>query len=77
MDTVGARAMARDVNQRIIEDNEVLPHFAWASQNIAAAVALLQGLPRPMMPEDCWAHREIHTLLERAAAQQTESSLSR
>ena len=35
-----AHAMARDVNQRIIKDNKALPHFTWASQNIAAAAAL-------------------------------------
>ena len=76
-ETVGARAMARDVNQRIIEDDEALPHFAWASQNIAAAVALLRGLPGTATPEDRRVHREIRTLLERAAAQQAESLLSR
>ena len=66
---VGARAMARDVNRRIIEDDEALPHFARVSQNIAAVAALLCGLLRPAMPEDHWAYHEIHTLLERAAVQ--------
>ena len=73
---VGTRAMARDVNWRIIEDDEALPHFAQASQNIAAAATLLQGISGPMTPEDRLAHREIHMLLECAAAQQAESSLS-
>ena len=68
--------MARDVNRRIIKDDGALPHFARASQNIAAAAALLQGLPKPATPEDHWAYREICTLLERAAVQQAESSLS-
>ena len=63
-----ARAMARDVNQRIIEDDEALPHFTRASQNIATMVALLQGLLGPTTPEDHRAHREIRTLLERAVA---------
>ena len=36
-----APAMARDVKQRIIKDDGALPHFARASQNIAATVALL------------------------------------
>ena len=36
-----ARANARDVNRRIIEDDRGLPHFTRANQNIAAAVALL------------------------------------
>ena len=63
-----ARAVARDVNQRIITDDETLPHFAQASQNITTAMALLHGLPEATMPEDHRAHYEIHTLLERAAA---------
>jgi len=60
--------MARDLNRRIIEDDEALPHFTRASQNIAAAAVLLRGLPEPAIPEDRRAHREIPTLLERAAA---------
>ena len=71
-----ARAVARDVNRRIIVDDETLPRFARASQNIAAATTLLHGLLEAATPEDCRAHREIRTLLERAAAQQAESSLS-
>ena len=67
-DSGRARAMARDVNQRIIEDDEALPHFTQASQNIAATVTLLQVLPGPATLEDHRAHREIRTLLERAAA---------
>ena len=67
--------MARDVNQRIIEDDEALPHFARASQNIAAMTALLSGLPRPATPEDHRAHHEIRMLLKHVAAQQAESSL--
>ena len=51
--------MARDVNRRIIMNDEALPHFARASQNITVVAVL------------------IRTLLERAAAQQAESSLSR
>ena len=69
--------MARDVNQRIIEDDQVLLHFAPASQNIAVVAALLKGLLEPTTPEDRWAHRKIRTLLECVAAQQAESSLSR
>ena len=52
-----ARAMARDVNRRIIANHETLPHFAWASQNIAATTALLHGLTEATMPEDRRAHR--------------------
>ena len=36
-----ARTIAHDINRSIIEDDGGLPHFAWASHNIAAAVALL------------------------------------
>ena len=66
----GGRActVARDVNRRIIEDDEALPHFTRASQNIAAAAALLRGLSGPTTPEDRRAHREIRMLLEHAAA---------
>ena len=68
--------MARDVNQRIIEDDGTLPHLARASQNIATAVTLLRGLPEPATPEDRRAHHEICMLLERAVAQQAERLLS-
>jgi len=64
-----ACAVAHDVNQRIIADDETLPHFARASQNITAATALLHGLPETAMPDDHRAHHKIRTLLERAAAQ--------
>ena len=72
-----ARAVASDVNRRIIADDETLPYFARTSQNITAATALLRGLLEAATPEDHQAHREIRTILERAAAQQAESSLSR
>ena len=47
-----ARATARNVHQRIITDDGALPHFARASQNIAAATALLHGLPEATTFED-------------------------
>ena len=68
-----ARATAHDVHQRILTDDGTLPHFARASQNIAAATALLHGLLEAATLEDRRARREIHTLLERAAVQQAES----
>ena len=71
-----ARAMARDVNRRIITDDETLTRFVRARQNIAAAMALLHGLPEAATPEDHRAHHKICTLLERAAAQQAKSSLA-
>ena len=72
-----ARTTARNVHQRIVTDDGALPHFARASQNIAATMALLHGLIEAATPKDRRAHREIHTLLERAVAQQAESLLSR
>ena len=63
-----AHAMAHNVNRRIIVDDEAIPRFARVSQNIAATAALLRGLPEPATPENCQAHREIRTLLERAVA---------
>ena len=65
-DSGRARIVVRDMNRRIIEGDEALPHLTWASQNIAATVALLQGLQGPTTPKDRWAHHEIRTLLERA-----------
>jgi len=50
-----ARAVARDMNRRIIANDETLPHFARASQNIVAATALLHGLPEAVTSEDCHA----------------------
>ena len=63
-----ARAVAHDVNQRIITDDETLPRFTRASHNITTTTALLHGLPKAATPEDRQAHREIRTLLKRAAA---------
>jgi hypothetical protein len=57
------------MNRRIIEDDEDLLHFTQTSQNIAAAVALLRGLPEPATPEDRRAHHKIRKLLERTAVQ--------
>ena len=71
-----AHAIAHDINQRIIEDDGGLSYFAQASLNIAITAALLQGLPKPTTPEDHLAQHEIRTLVERAAVQQVESSLS-
>ena len=71
-----ARAMVRDLNQRIVEDDQALPHFARASQNIAASAALLGRLPVPATPQDQWAHREIHTLLDNGSSMQLVHVLS-
>ena len=60
--------MARDVNRRIIADDEALSRFARASQSIATTTALLHGLLEAATLEDRQAHHEIRTLLERAVA---------
>ena len=64
-----AHTTARDVHQRILNDDRTLPHFARVSQNITAMMALLCGLPEAVTPEDRRAHHEIRTLLEHAAEQ--------
>jgi hypothetical protein len=71
------RVHARDALRRIVEDDDGLPRFTRASQNIAVVAALHRGLPEPMMPEGHQAQHEIHMLLERTAVQQAESSVSR
>jgi hypothetical protein len=71
-----AYANARDVNRRILEDDEGPPLFARASQNVTATAALLEGLLKPAVPEAHRAHHKLRTLLERAAPQQAESSMS-
>jgi hypothetical protein len=57
------------MHRRIVENDDGIPHFTRASKNIAAATALLRGLPELATPEDLWAQREIRTLLEHAAVQ--------
>ena len=64
-----ARTSACDVHRRILTDDGTLPHFARASQNIAAVTALLHGLSEAATSEDRRARREIRTLLERTAVQ--------
>ena len=61
--------MARDMNWRIITDDEALPLFSRASQKITATVALLHGLLEAAMLIDCQTLYEIRMLLERAVAQ--------
>ena len=68
--------MARDMNRRIIIDDEALPRFSLAIQNITTMATLLHGLLEAVTPEDPQAYHEIRTLLKHAAGQQAESSLS-
>jgi hypothetical protein len=69
-DSGHARAAARDINRRILEDDEGAPLFVRLSLNVAAVAALLEGLPKPATPEGRHAHNQLCTLLERAAQQQ-------
>jgi hypothetical protein len=59
-----------------VEDGDNLPQFARASQNIAAAAALLQRLPELATPEERKTQWEIRDLLECAAEQQADGLLS-
>ena len=51
--------------------------FAQASQNIAAAAMLLRGLSEPNDPREWAIHRNLRALVETAAVQQAECSVSR
>ena len=80
-DPTPARAHARDVHQRIVDDirddDHGTPVFKRASQNLAAAAVLLRGCPEPTTPEDKKMRQQLRTLLEAAAVQQAECSASR
>ena len=53
------------------------PHFARANQNIAAAAMLLRGLSEPNDPHEQAIHWNLWALVETAAIQQAECSVSR
>jgi hypothetical protein len=71
-----ARVIARDINRRILEDDEGPPCFARTRQNIAAMAALLEGLPNQALPKGRHGHQKLRTLIERTAQQQVECSMS-
>jgi hypothetical protein len=73
----GACAAACDINRRILEDDEGPPRFTQASQNIAVAGTLLEGLPEQATPKGHRTHQKLHMLIERAVQQQAESLMSR
>jgi hypothetical protein len=75
--TGGTRARIHQVQQAIDADAKGPPQFARAKQNIAAAAMLLCNLPEPADPQQQELHRNIRTLVKRAAVQQAESSASR
>jgi hypothetical protein len=68
-----ARVCARDVQQRIINDDrdviDGMPVFKRASQNLAATAVLLRKIPEPATPQEKEMHKQIKTLLETAAVQ--------
>ena len=66
--------MAHDVQRWIMEDDDGLPRFAWASQNITIAAAILHGLSVPATPEERKTQWDIRELLGCAVEQQAESS---
>jgi hypothetical protein len=70
---------ARDVYHRINnnEGDDQPPLFARASQNVIAAVILLRMMPVPSTVEGQQVRDKLRGLLECAAVQQAESSVSR
>jgi len=62
-----ARAHAVVVQQKINNDAGAPSFFECASQNMAAAVAILDGLPPPAMPEEKHARKRIQWHLRVAA----------
>ena len=58
------------------EGGEQPPIFNRASQNVAAAVMLVQAMPEPSTTEGRWVRGELQDLLETAAVQQAKSSAS-
>jgi hypothetical protein len=83
--TPPARGVVRDNNRRANEGANVdvnanaddPPLLRRASQNLAAAVMLLRGCPKPTTSEERRVRQQLKALLEAAAAQQAESSASR
>jgi hypothetical protein len=73
-----ARHRAHDVHRHICDDDDGdhPPLFAQASQNVVAIAILLRMMPEPSTPEGRQAHKELCALLEHAAVQQAESSMS-
>ena len=52
------------------------PQFTRPSQNIAAAVMLLRGVPEPVDPREWEVYRNLRVLVEATAGKQAESSAS-
>jgi hypothetical protein len=71
---LGKQARER-INADFDVDNPNTPPRA--SQKLIAAATLLRAMPAPSMPEARNLHREAQALIEQAAVQQAESSVSR
>jgi hypothetical protein len=74
-----ARELGKQAHERIdadfnVDDPHTLPR---ASQKLIAVATLLRAMPAPSTPEARNLHREAQTLIEQAAVQQAESSVSR
>ena len=65
----GARGRARQVQRNILDGGNDPPQFAWAGQNIAAAMMLLHGLPKPDDPQEQAIHRNLRGLVETTTVQ--------
>jgi hypothetical protein len=73
-----ARELGRQASDRINADFDVNnPNMPpRVSQKLIAAATLLRAMPAPSTPEAQNLHREAQALIEQAAVQQAESSLS-
>jgi hypothetical protein len=74
-----ARELGKQARERINVDFDVdNPNTPpRASQKLVAATTLLRAMPAPSTPEARNLHREAQALIEQAAVQQAESSVSR
>jgi hypothetical protein len=72
-----ARELGRQAREHINTDFNVDDTPPRASQKLVAAATLLRAMPVPSIPEARNLHREAQALIEQAAIQQVESSVSR
>jgi hypothetical protein len=75
IDFTKARAQARPIAAAINHEGTPRPTFTTASQNMAAAVALLETLPTPSTEGVDRVYHQLWDILGVAAGQQAESSL--
>ena len=72
----GAQGRAHRVQHNTMDRGNDPPHFARANQNITAAAMLLRGLSEPNDPHELAIHQNLRALVETAAVQQAECSVS-